>query len=75
MGKRALGADLNCSERGSRFGGAVRRYAEIASAAPHAQHTPSHIFTRVSYWEDAVGSNLAAVGSARHLPASDTVLL
>src|SRR6516165_6520228 len=26
---------------------AARRYAEIAPAAPHAQHMPSHIFTRV----------------------------
>ena len=43
MGKRVLRADLNCSERGSRFGGAARRYAEIASAAPHARHMPSHI--------------------------------
>jgi hypothetical protein len=64
QGPPVFGADLNCSERGSRFGGAARRYAEIASAAPHAQHRPSHIFTRVGYWGDAVGSNLAAVGSA-----------
>jgi len=26
---------------------AAKRYAEIAPAAPHAQHMPSHIFTRV----------------------------
>jgi hypothetical protein len=63
-GPPVLRADLNCSERGSRFGGAAGRYAEIASAAPHAQHILSHIFTRVGYWEDAVVSNLAAVGSA-----------
>ena len=31
---------------------AARRYAEIAPAAPHAQHMPSHIFTRVGYWKD-----------------------
>jgi tetratricopeptide (TPR) repeat protein len=44
---------------------AARRYAEIAPAAPHAQHMPSHIFTRVGYWKDAVGSNLAAARSAK----------
>ena len=55
---------MSLPERGSRFGGAAGRYAEIALAAPHAQHMPSHIFTRVGYWEDAVVSNLAAVGSA-----------
>jgi len=29
---------------------AAKRYAGIAPAAPHAQHMPSHIFTRVGYW-------------------------
>ena len=29
---------------------AARRYAKIAPAAAHAQHMPSHIFTRVGYW-------------------------
>ena len=31
---------------------AARRYAEIAPAAPHAQHMPSHVFTRVGYWRN-----------------------
>jgi hypothetical protein len=36
---------------------AARRYAAIAPDAPHAQHMPSHIFTRVGYWRDSVESN------------------
>lgn len=36
---------------------AARRYAEIAPAAPHAQHMPSHIFVRLGLWEEAVASN------------------
>jgi hypothetical protein len=28
---------------------AANRYAKIAPAAPHAQHMPSHIYTRVGY--------------------------
>ena len=44
---------------------AARRYAEIAPAAPHAQHMPSHIFTRVGYWKEAIGSNIAASRSAK----------
>ena len=32
---------------------AARRYADIAPAAPHALHMPSHIFTRVGAWEDS----------------------
>src|SRR5262249_39878064 len=36
---------------------AARRYAKIAAAAPHAQHMPSHIFTRVGYWNESIASN------------------
>src|SRR5207247_1593877 len=32
---------------------AARRYAEIAPDVPHAQHMPSHIFTRLGLWDDA----------------------
>ena len=31
---------------------AARRYAKIAPDAPHALHMPSHIFTRVGYWNE-----------------------
>jgi tetratricopeptide (TPR) repeat protein len=44
---------------------AARRYAEIAPAIAHAQHMPSHIFTRVGYWKESVASNLAAVRADR----------
>jgi Tfp pilus assembly protein PilF len=37
---------------------AARRYAKIAPSAPHALHMPSHIFTRVGAWTDAVSTNL-----------------
>jgi Tfp pilus assembly protein PilF len=36
---------------------AARRYAKIAPDAAHAQHMPSHIFTRVGHWQDSVESN------------------
>ena len=32
---------------------AANRYAKIAPAAPHAQHMPSHIYTRVGYWKES----------------------
>jgi len=44
---------------------AARRYAEIAPAAPHAQHMPSHIFTRVGYWSESVASNTASARAAK----------
>ncbi len=44
---------------------AAKRYAEIAPAAPHAQHMPSHIFTRVGYWKESISSNMAAARAAK----------
>ncbi|MGB9366173.1 MAG: hypothetical protein WCE79_09185 [Xanthobacteraceae bacterium] len=36
---------------------AARLYAKIAPGASHAQHMPSHIFTRVGYWKESIDSN------------------
>ena len=44
---------------------AAKRYAAIAPAAPHAQHMPSHIYTRVGYWKESVASNIASVRAAK----------
>src|SRR5215472_15634022 len=44
---------------------AATRYSKIAPAAPHAQHMPSHIFTRVGYWKESVAANIASVRAAR----------
>jgi tetratricopeptide (TPR) repeat protein len=44
---------------------AARRYAKIAPAAPHAQHMPSHIFTRVGYWKESISSNTDSARSAK----------
>jgi hypothetical protein len=37
---------------------AARMYAKIAPASAHANHMPSHIFTRVGSWEESISSNL-----------------
>lgn len=39
---------------------AAQRYSKIAPAASHAQHMPSHIFTRVGAWSDSVAANTAS---------------
>jgi hypothetical protein len=44
---------------------AARRYASIAPDSAHAQHMPSHIFTRLGLWDDSIKSNLAAEASAK----------
>jgi len=36
---------------------AAKRYSKIAPDAAHAQHMPSHIFTRVGFWRESVDSN------------------
>jgi hypothetical protein len=36
---------------------AARRYAKAAAAVPHAMHMPSHIFTRLGYWDESAAAN------------------
>lgn len=48
---------------------AARAYAKIAPGAAHAQHMPSHIFTRVGYWKESIDSNKVAQRVAKE--ASD----
>ncbi|HYE14446.1 MAG TPA: hypothetical protein VD968_08410 [Pyrinomonadaceae bacterium] len=43
---------------------AARSYARIAPASAHAQHMPSHIFTRMGLWQEAIRSNLDAKAAA-----------
>jgi tetratricopeptide (TPR) repeat protein len=44
---------------------AARSYAKIAPASAHALHMPSHIFTRLGLWPEAIGSNLDARAAAK----------
>src|ERR1700729_1218987 len=44
---------------------AAFNYAKIAPNAPHAQHMPSHIFTRVGYWKESIAANLGSVSAAK----------
>jgi tetratricopeptide (TPR) repeat protein len=43
----------------------ARRYASIAPASSHAQHMPSHIFTRLGLWDESIESNENSASSAR----------
>jgi tetratricopeptide (TPR) repeat protein len=44
---------------------AATRYSKIAPTAPHAQHMPSHIFTRVGYWKESIAANPGSVRAAK----------
>lgn len=43
----------------------ARRYAKIAPSSSHAQHMPSHIFTRLGIWDESIASNIQSAESAR----------
>jgi tetratricopeptide (TPR) repeat protein len=49
---------------------AARMYAEIAPASAHAQHMPSHLFTRVGLWDEAIHSNVKSAQMAAEAEAS-----
>ncbi|MEB2776782.1 hypothetical protein SYJ56_15760 [Algoriphagus sp. D3-2-R+10] len=42
----------------------ARMYAQIAPASAHAQHMPSHIFTRLGLWDESISSNIKSTASA-----------
>jgi hypothetical protein len=44
---------------------AARKYASVAPASAHAQHMPSHIFTRLGLWDECISSNLNSTASAK----------
>lgn len=44
---------------------AARQYARTAPDSPHAQHMPSHIFTRLGLWDESIDSNRNVIRVAR----------
>jgi Tfp pilus assembly protein PilF len=49
---------------------AARAYAKIAPASAHANHMPSHIFTRVGSWDESIDSNIKSAELAAAAEAS-----
>jgi hypothetical protein len=45
--------------------GAADRYADLAASAPHALHMPSHIYTRLGYWDRSIETNRRSADVAR----------
>ena len=42
----------------------ARNYSEVAPEVPHALHMPTHIFTRLGYWEDSIAMNERSADAA-----------
>src|SRR5712664_4055515 len=51
---------------------AARMYAKIAPASAHANHMPSHLFTRVGSWEESIRSNIRSAELATAAEATST---
>jgi tetratricopeptide (TPR) repeat protein len=43
----------------------AQAYADIAPWVPHALHMPSHIFTRLGMWDEAISGNQASAEASR----------
>ena len=48
---------------------AANKYAEVAPAAPHAQHMPSHTYSMLGLWAQSVASNTKARALAQEQAA------
>lgn len=44
---------------------AARSYARVAPSVPHALHMPSHIFTRLGLWDEAIETDIASSAAAK----------
>lgn len=44
---------------------AAKKYAAVAPSSAHALHMPSHIFTRLGLWDEAIHSNLQSIAAAK----------
>src|SRR6476659_9909806 len=44
---------------------AARLYARLAPEHPHALHMPSHIFTRLGYWQESIEANTRSAAAAK----------
>jgi hypothetical protein len=52
---------------------AARRYAELAPAAPHALHMPSHTFSMLGMWEDSIAANIKTVAASQAYAAKNNL--
>lgn len=53
---------------------AARRYAALAPSAPHALHMPSHIFSTLGMWREAITADLASDAATKAYAARSASL-
>ena len=54
---------------------AARSYGKIAPEVPHALHMPTHIFTRLGFWQESITMNKRSAVAALKHPAGDAISL
>jgi len=52
---------------------AAQRYAELAPAAPHALHMPSHTFSMLGMWDESVAANIKAIVVGKNYAANNNL--
>ena len=53
----------------------ARNYGKIAPEIPHALHMPTHIFTRLGYWDESIAWNARSAKAALNYPVKGAVSL
>ena len=48
-------------------------YYKIAPEIPHALHMPTHIFTRLGYWQESIELNLRSAEVAKKIPVNGQI--
>ena len=51
----------------------AREYYKVAPEVPHALHMPTHIFTRLGYWQESVDLNLRSASAAWKMPVDGKI--
>jgi tetratricopeptide (TPR) repeat protein len=52
---------------------AARSYGKIAPEVPHALHMPTHIFTRLGFWQESITMNKRSAAAALKHPVGDAI--
>ena len=53
----------------------ARNYGKVAPQIPHALHMPTHIFTRLGYWDESIDWNIKSAKAALQYPVNGSVSL
>jgi tetratricopeptide (TPR) repeat protein len=51
----------------------ARNYYKLAPEIPHALHMPTHIFTRLGYWDESINLNLRSAAAAMKIPVNGQI--